>query len=98
MTRAPRFNSPFHYRLDWQVAVRAHDCAYNCVFVRARVCVDARTNHRTSKPVKFTEFLLKYSSKEDQTILDPSAGSGSTCVACTIVNRKCVLIEKDEKL
>ena len=57
--------------------------------------LDEGINHRTSKPVKLMEFLLKYWSKESDTILDPTAGSGSMGVACMNMNRKCILIEKD---
>ena len=41
------------------------------------------------------EFLLKYWSKEGDTILDPTAGSGSMGVACLNMNRKFIGIEKD---
>ena len=50
--------------------------------------LDEGINHRTSKPVKLMEFLLKYWSKESDTILDPTAGSGSMGVACMNMNRK----------
>ena len=57
--------------------------------------LDEGINHRTSKPVKLMEFLLKYWTKEGDTVLDPTAGSGSMGVACMNMNRKCILIEKD---
>jgi DNA modification methylase len=57
--------------------------------------LDEGINHRTSKPVKLMEFLLKYWSKEGATILDPTAGSGSMGVACMNMNRKFIGIEKD---
>ena len=57
--------------------------------------LDEKINHRTSKPVKLMEFLLKYWSKEGDTILDPTAGSGSMGVACKNMNRKFIGIEKD---
>ena len=56
---------------------------------------DEGINHRTAKPVKLMEFLLKYWSKEGDTILDPTAGSGSMGVACLNMNRKFIGIEKD---
>lgn len=56
---------------------------------------DEKINHRTAKPVKLMEFLLKYWSKEGDTILDPTAGSGSMGVACLNMNRKFIGIEKD---
>ena len=59
---------------------------------------DGKINHRTAKPVKLMEFLLKYWSKEGDTILDPTAGSGSMGVACLNMNRKFIGIEKDETI
>jgi hypothetical protein len=57
--------------------------------------LDEKVNHRTAKPVKLMEFLLKYWSKEGDTILDPTAGSGSMGLACINMNRKFIGIEKD---
>lgn len=64
-------------------------CKYN---------LDEKINHRTSKPVKLMEFLLKYWSKEGDTILDPTAGSGSMGVACKNMNRKFIGIEKEKDI
>jgi len=55
-------------------------------------------NHRTAKPVKLMEFLLKYWTKEGDTICDPTAGSGSMGVACKNMNRKFIGIEKDDEI
>lgn len=52
-------------------------------------------NHRTSKPIKLMEFLLKYWTKEGDLICDPTAGSGSMGVACKNMKRKFIGIEKD---
>jgi site-specific DNA-methyltransferase (adenine-specific) len=57
--------------------------------------LDNRTGHRTAKPVKLMEFLLKYWSKPGDTVLDPTAGSGSMGVACKQMDRKFIGIEKD---
>jgi len=53
--------------------------------------------HPTQKPVDLLEFLLKNSSKENETIFDPFMGSGSTGVACQNTNRKFIGIELDDK-
>jgi site-specific DNA-methyltransferase (adenine-specific) len=56
-----------------------------------------KTKHNTEKPVELFEYLLKTYSNENDVILDPFAGSGTTGVACMMNNRDCILIEKDEK-
>jgi len=54
--------------------------------------------HATQKPVELIKHLLKYYSKEGDTILDPTMGSGSTGVACKEMNRNFIGIEKDKKI
>jgi DNA modification methylase len=54
--------------------------------------------HSTQKPTELMKWILKYYSKEGDTILDPTMGSGSTGVACKEMNRKFIGIEKDEKI
>jgi len=53
--------------------------------------------HPTQKPQKLFEILIKIASNPKETILDPFAGSGTTGVAAKRLNRKCTLIEKEEK-
>ncbi len=59
---------------------------------------DEGIKHRTAKPVKLMEFLLKYWTKEGDTICDPTAGSGSMGIACKNMNREFIGIEKDEEI
>ena len=51
--------------------------------------------HSTQKPDALMEWILKYYSKEDYIVLDPTMGSGSMGVACKKMNRKFIGIEKD---
>jgi len=51
--------------------------------------------HPTQKPIALIEWCLKYYSKVGDTVLDPTAGSGSTAVACRNLNRNYICIEKD---
>ena len=51
--------------------------------------------HPTQKPDSLMEWILKYYSKEDDIILDPTMGSGSMGVSCKNMNRKFIGIEKD---
>ena len=54
--------------------------------------------HRTQKPTTLMEWILKYYSKEGDTVLDPTMGSGSTGVACKNMNREFIGIEMDEEI
>lgn len=52
--------------------------------------------HPTQKPVALLEDLIQTYSNEGNTVLDFTAGSGSTGVACVNTNRKFIGIELDE--
>ena len=51
--------------------------------------------HPTQKPVDLLAYLIKCYTKEGETVLDFTAGSGSLAEACAETGRKCILIEKD---
>lgn len=53
--------------------------------------------HPTQKPVELLEYLIKTYTNEGEVVLDFTAGSGTTGIACMNTKRKCVLIEKEEK-
>lgn len=52
--------------------------------------------HPTQKPVALLEYLIKTYTQEGETVLDFTAGSMSTAIACINTNRKGIMIEKDE--
>ena len=52
--------------------------------------------HPTQKPVALLEYLIKTYTNEWETVLDFTAGSWTTWVACKNTNRNYILIEKDE--
>jgi len=54
--------------------------------------------HATQKPTALMEWILKYYSRENDLVLDPTMGSGSTGVACQNLNRRFIGIEMDEKI
>ena len=54
--------------------------------------------HATQKPVALMKWILKYYSKEGDTILDPTMGSGSTGVACKEMKRNFIGIELDTEI
>ena len=51
--------------------------------------------HPTQKPVALLEYLIKTYTNEGDTVLDFTAGSMSTAIACINTNRKGIMIEKD---
>ncbi len=53
--------------------------------------------HPTQKPVALLERIVEASSNEDQVVLDPFCGSGTTGVAAVSKGRRFVGIEMDEK-
>jgi len=53
--------------------------------------------HPTEKPIDLLEYIIKKSSKENDKVLDPFAGGGSTLIACKNLNRKATGIEIEEK-
>jgi len=54
-------------------------------------------DHPTPKPKHFIESILKMFTKEDDLILDPFIGSGSTAVACKKINRNFIGFEINPK-
>lgn len=52
--------------------------------------------HPTQKPVSLLEYLIKTYTNESETVLDFTAGSMSTAIACINTNRNGIMIEKDD--
>lgn len=57
---------------------------------------EAKPIHPTQKPVALIEYLIKTYTNEWETVLDFTAGSFTTAIACENTNRKRICIEKDE--
>lgn len=53
--------------------------------------------HPTQKPIALFEWLIKTYSNEEDVILDPCFGSGTTAIACINLNRKFIGFEKDKE-
>lgn len=53
--------------------------------------------HPSAKPVELLRWLIRTYSNEGDTILDYCMGSGSTCVAALMENRRTIGIEREEK-
>jgi DNA modification methylase len=54
--------------------------------------------HSTQKPLALCEYLITTYSKENDIILDNTAGSGTTGLAAKNLNRNYIMIEKDEEI
>lgn len=52
--------------------------------------------HSTQKPLKLCEFFVSTYTNEGDLVLDNTAGSGTTGLACKNLNRNYIMIEKDE--
>lgn len=57
---------------------------------------DGKNIHDTEKPVKLMEILIENSSKENDIVMNPFMGAGSTGVACVNTNRNFIGVEIDE--
>lgn len=51
--------------------------------------------HPTEKPLELFEYLIKTSSNENQIVLDPCCGSGTTAVAAKNLNRNFICFDKN---
>lgn len=102
----PLFNN--HYMIDKEFIVFVRD--KNLGF-RAENYESARTiftypinakdkkryGHPTIKPLPIVETLIRNSSKEEDIVLDPFIGSGTTAVACLNTNRQYIGYEWNER-
>lgn len=52
-----------------------------------------KRTHEAQKPLDLIEYLIKLTTREDQIVLDPFMGSGTTAVAAINVNRKFIGFE-----
>ena len=57
-----------------------------------------KQTHKTQKPVSMMNWILKYYSKENDVILDPTMGSGSMGISCKEMNREFIGFERDEDI
>ena len=62
---------------------------FNCVSNYSRL-------HSSEKPVDLLEYIIKTYTDENDLVLDNTAGSSSTAIACINTNRNYIMIEKDE--
>jgi len=58
---------------------------------------DLKNEHATPKPLELCKRGILTSSRTNEIVLDIFGGSGSTLIACEQTNRKCYMMELDEK-
>ncbi len=63
----------------------------------AKASKKEKREHPTQKPVALMEYLIKTYTLENEIVLDFTAGSGTTGIACINTNRNYILIEKEQK-
>lgn len=56
-----------------------------------------KREHPAIFPLELPRFLINIWTDEGDTVLDPFAGSGTVGVACRILHRNCILIEKHDQ-
>ena len=70
-------------------------------FIETPICMGTERikypNHPTQKPVKVLEHVIKLASREDDLILDPFMGVGSTGDAALNLSRRFIGVEIDER-
>ena len=65
-------------------------------FSHIHYCQENRQNHPTQKPEGLIERMILASSNEDDLVIDPFSGSGTTLRVCQQLNRNCIGIELNE--
>ena len=66
-------------------------------FFESKICMyPERLNHPTQKPISIMKHIIKIASKPNDLVLDCFAGTGTTGVACQLLNRHYLLIENNK--
>jgi len=65
--------------------------------IRVTITSDDHGKHTAQKPLALMELLVSLVTKEGQVVLDPFAGSGTTCVAAQRLNRHFIGMEIDAR-
>lgn len=81
---------------NFKTAVRKYEWKWQGMLQQDMKNKDERF-HPTQKPLGLFKLILQDYSKENDLILDPFSGSGTTAVACEDLNRRWICIEKEEK-
>ena len=76
---------------------KSDDCSYmRSMFETSTVSGNEKVGHPTQKSLKLMKEIISIHTNENDVVLDPFMGSGTTGVACLDLNRKFIGIELDK--
>lgn len=64
--------------------------------VTGRFVTEKQNIHPTVKPIELMSYLITLGSRENDVVVDPFVGSGTTCIAAKMLDRKYIGIEKEK--
>ena len=64
--------------------------------VTDRFVTEKQNVHPTVKPIELMSYLITLGSREGDVVVDPFVGSGTTCIAAKMLDRKYIGIEKEK--
>jgi DNA modification methylase len=64
--------------------------------VTGRFVTEKQNIHPTVKPIELMSYLVTLGSRENDVVVDPFVGSGTTCIAAKMLDRKYIGIEKEK--
>ncbi len=79
-----------------EVAGKGEQTTSNYPRTVLRFSSEGKTIHPTQKPVALFEYLIRTYTNPGDTVLDNTAGSGTTAIAAENAGRKWICIERDE--
>jgi len=85
-----------NYGAQYEVVEALTDAKYPTTIIPFTVLSPTHIIHPTQKPVALFEYLIRTYTNEGQTVLDNTAGSGTTAIAAMNAERRWICIEKDE--
>ena len=82
---------------NWKRTETANDGSTRCILsvIQSPNKTLRKSSHPTEKPIDLYKYLIERYSNTGDTVLDPTFGSGNSCIACIELNRKYIGIEKD---
>lgn len=86
-----------NYGAQYEVTEEITDRKYPKSILPFPVVSPTHVIHPTQKPPELFEYLIRTYTSESDTVLDNTAGSGTTAVAAENSGRKWICIERDEE-